>query len=797
MNARQLIALAKEKLNSSDIAQRMAKGTFWSLSGSVIGRAIMLLAGILTARILGKTGYGEFGMLRTVVGMFVVFGIAGLGTTAMKFISEYRSKDKERIASIYASILKIGLALAVIVSIVFYCFTDFFTSVRLNSPHLLFALRCSVVLLFFSVLEGVQSGILIGFENFKGVAIVNFLSAIFKSCLSVLGAYYYGIEGALLGLGLGFFTQCVCYHIFIRQSFKALGLDDALSSGKAEDIKLLLSFGIPMAMASMLSFPCFWYIKDVLVNNAGYDAVAIYEVGDQWKQIILFIPITVGQIVLPILSSILHKGSGNFWKVLKLNIYINATISFCIALFATLFSSYIMGLYGKGFDDTWTLSLMAFSTVLTSITHIQGLSIAARNKIWLHFSFMLSFAITLVACSIYFVKVLHLGAIGLALATIIAYGLQALVQHIYLYKTVVLSAKEEQCLEAEGQKMKIAHCIFSFNTGGAELLIIDIINEQIKTADISLIIINDSYEKELLEQLDPRVKVILLNRKLGSRSLLPIIKLNKLLLRKKLDIIHLHNASIYQLLLYLFRSKLVITLHDIGIDISFIKRVKAIVAVSKSVQEDIKGRTGREIIFINNGIKISSFINQEKAHNKKDPFTIVQIARLEYLKKGQDTLIKALSLLQIRGYSNIYLDFIGYGKDDDYLKALAKDEDLADKVRFLGKKDRDYIYKHLKDYDLMCHPSRYEGFGLVVAEAMLSKVPVLVSNNDGPKDIIKYGAYGYLCQPDSIESCARQIKGIYEHYDEALALAEKAYSYAKEHYTTERMVQEYFDVYNQ
>ena len=48
-----------------------------------------------------------------------------------------------------------------------------------------------------------------------------------------------------------------------------------------------------------------------------FEELAIYEAAEQWRVIILFVPIAVGQIVLPILSSIVNDDNRKYWKVLK------------------------------------------------------------------------------------------------------------------------------------------------------------------------------------------------------------------------------------------------------------------------------------------------------------------------------------------------------------------------------------------------------------------------------------------------------------------------------------------------
>ena len=96
--------------------------------------------------------------------------------------------------------------------------------------------------------------------------------------------------------------------------------------------------------------------------------------------------------------------------------------------------------------------------------------------------------------------------------------------------------------------MKICHLIFSFNTGGAETMLIDIVNEQVKTEQVYLGIINDSVNQRILSQIDSRVHIYRLNRTPGSRNPVPLIKLNLWLLSKRFDVIHTHNLGILPLL---------------------------------------------------------------------------------------------------------------------------------------------------------------------------------------------------------------------------------------------------------
>ena len=111
--------------------------------------------------------------------------------------------------------------------------------------------------------------------------------------------------------------------------------------------------------------------------------------------------------------------------------------------------------------------------------------------------------------------------------------------------------------------MKITHIIYALNPGGAETMLVDIVNEQVKLHQIYLIIINDSFNQALIKKVSNEVNINLISRKEGSKSLIPIIRLNVLLYKIHPDVIHCHQQSIIQLL---FKPKnVMLTVHATGV----------------------------------------------------------------------------------------------------------------------------------------------------------------------------------------------------------------------------------------
>jgi glycosyltransferase involved in cell wall biosynthesis len=191
-----------------------------------------------------------------------------------------------------------------------------------------------------------------------------------------------------------------------------------------------------------------------------------------------------------------------------------------------------------------------------------------------------------------------------------------------------------------------------------------------------------------------------------------------------------------------------------------IGRYDAVFAISKAVEDDIRKRTERiRPKTVENGIKTANIRFEPRISD--GTFRIVQIARLNHCFKGQDVLLRALARLRDEPEGDIIrLDFVGEGPSRPYLERMARDLGLERLVSFRGALPRSTIYHELCTYDLLVHASRSEGFGLSIVEAMAASVPVLISDINGPKQVIASGRFGFLFRSADDADCARQIEHI-------------------------------------
>ncbi len=135
---------------------------------------------------------------------------------------------------------------------------------------------------------------------------------------------------------------------------------------------------------------------------------------------------------------------------------------------------------------------------------------------------------------------------------------------------------------------------------------------------------------------------------------------------------------------------------------------------------------------------------------------IIAVGRLDY-QKGFDRLIQAWELVQNDGkYSNWRLDIFGQGEWYDMLQRMIVNKGLSSVTRL--NKPTNSIREEYANSSMIVMSSNYEGFGMVLVEAMACGVPAIAFDcKCGPKDIIKDGSNGLLVANGDIEGLAHAM----------------------------------------
>ncbi len=127
----------------------------------------------------------------------------------------------------------------------------------------------------------------------------------------------------------------------------------------------------------------------------------------------------------------------------------------------------------------------------------------------------------------------------------------------------------------------------------------------------------------------------------------------------------------------------------------------------------------------------------------REPGQVLQLAYAGQInfRKGLDTLIDALPLLPCAEWK---LTIYGDGPDRQRLERKVRQQGLAAQVVFRGNTPAATLIGELPRYDLCIVPSRFDGWGMVVNEAIQSGVPVLASDQTGSSDLVRSSGAGAI-----------------------------------------------------
>lgn len=152
---------------------------------------------------------------------------------------------------------------------------------------------------------------------------------------------------------------------------------------------------------------------------------------------------------------------------------------------------------------------------------------------------------------------------------------------------------------------------------------------------------------------------------------------------------------------------------------------------------------------------------------------VIAVGRLDY-QKGFDRLIQAWDIVQKnRKYSDWHLDIFGQGEWHDMLQDMIRERGLSETAHI--NQPTNSIGNEYAQSSLIVMTSNYEGFGMVLVEAMACGVPAIAFDcKCGPSDIIKDGENGLLVHNGNIEGLAEAMMEVMDDENYRKMLSQNA-----------------------
>lgn len=303
-----------------------------------------------------------------------------------------------------------------------------------------------------------------------------------------------------------------------------------------------------------------------------------------------------------------------------------------------------------------------------------------------------------------------------------------------------------------------------FKTGGSQKIAIDVFNELIKYKP-NLIALSINNKGNLKKKILNKKKIYNLGFK---RVIYSIFSLFNFLNKKKPNTVFCtqpHLGIIIFFLNFFLKKKVKIIVRETNtskfknyFDVSIKKRfenilkffifnyIDYVVFPSKKISYNIKSKT----CIIPNFVDFSE-INKTYPISKKN--FILGMGRLTK-QKGFDLLIR--SYIKIHSKVNQNLIIVGEGEEKQNLMKLIRNYNVENRVQILNFTNKPYSF--FKSCSLYVLSSRWEGMPNTLIQALATKTNILSTNcMFGPKEILKNGKLGYLCNPEDVNDMSKKI----------------------------------------
>lgn len=193
---------------------------------------------------------------------------------------------------------------------------------------------------------------------------------------------------------------------------------------------------------------------------------------------------------------------------------------------------------------------------------------------------------------------------------------------------------------------------------------------------------------------------------------------------------------------------------------SVYRRSAAVMAVSDGVAADVRERhpaAADRLVVIPNPVLTPAMrerlARMPSPQRRGPPYRLVVLGRLAY-EKGFDVLLRAMPAVLAR--FDATLAIYGDGAERERLRALAATLGVEGRIEWMGA-TLDPLGA-LAAADLFVFPSRHEGFGVALVEALACGQQVVASDcPHGPAEILQHGALGQLVAPDDPPALAAAI----------------------------------------
>lgn len=425
---------------------QLRSGVYLSYINLAISSLIPFLYTPIMLDMLGQSEYGLYSLANSVVGYLSLLSF-GFGSTIVRYLSKYRAENKTKeLESTYGFFLFLYGLLSVAVfigGIILSGNVNAIFSAGLKDEELSKMQVLVIIMAFntaFSFPMSVFSSVAIAYERYLFRKILDIISTVAAPVLNLI-ALYFGFASVGMALASTAF-QIILAPISIVYCFKVIKIRPRFERLKHSLIKEMIGFSVFVFIGTIVDM-LFWATDKVILGMlASSVAVAVYNVGGTFNNIVMSLSTSISGVLTPKITGMVVTNSNKsewtslFIRIGRIQFLI---IGLIVSGFAVFGQSFINLWAGNEYADAYWVTVLTLFPLCIPLIQNTGLSfITAQNKHKFRSIVYLVIAILNVIST--YLIVPYMGIIGAAVCTCVSYLLgQGVIMNIYYYKVTGLN----------------------------------------------------------------------------------------------------------------------------------------------------------------------------------------------------------------------------------------------------------------------------------------------------------------------------------------------------------------------
>lgn len=409
---------------AADMGKVSARSSFHLFWGLILSTIISSVGTIIIGNLLTDADMGLYYIALQAPLLIQLFRDWGVGAAMIKYTALYNSENNfGKVKAIIISGLAFQTILGLLLNVFTFAIASFLAGSIYDRPGIESMIQVSSFILLAGALTSSAQAVFVGLERMFYNSVSMVVQAVVKTLLmTVLVVVGFGVLGAVLGNVVSLMISGLIGVMLIYLIYKNFPHVGSWSVQFFENIKLMLKYGVPLSVGSIVGGFLLQFYNIVLANFVSDALIGNYSIANTFVVLISFFSIPVATMLFPAFSKLdAKKNKEDLRSVFGFSVRYGSLLVVPVAMLVMVLSRpAVYALFGDKFPSTpLFLALLAVPYLFSAFGSLSvGNLLNSQGETRLHMKFILLNAA--IAFPLSYVLISQLQVVGLILTTIIA-----------------------------------------------------------------------------------------------------------------------------------------------------------------------------------------------------------------------------------------------------------------------------------------------------------------------------------------------------------------------------------------